>query len=326
MASRFRLGLPTRVEERYDVVIVGAGPAGLTAALYAARYGLKTVVVSKDIGGQMAIAPLVDDYPAVPEVTGTKLAELFSSHARKYGVPIHLDEVVKLYRKGELWCAETISAKRFCGYALILAVGSVKRKLNVPGEDRLAGRGVSYCTTCDGPMFKDKVVAVVGGGNSALVSALYLTNIARKIYLIHRRDTFRAFPIYVESVMKHPKIELVLNSVVVELLGERKLEAVRVRNVKTGEVREIRVEGLFVEIGSDPPTRLFKQVGIETDENGYAKVNPDQSTNVEGVFVAGDAAGGPYKYRFEQIVTAAAEGAKAADAAFKYVLKFKKPS
>jgi thioredoxin reductase (NADPH) len=321
--SRFRLGV-TRVGEMYEAIVVGAGPAGLTAALYLARYNVKTVVVSKDIGGNMAIAPLVDDYPGVPEVPGAKLADMFVNHVKKYGVPIIVgDPVTGVKREGDMWCVETESGRRICAYVVILAIGAEKRKLNVPGEDRFIGKGVSYCATCDGPLFKDKVVAVVGGGNSALTSALYLASIARKVYLIHRRDSFRAFPVYVEKVKSNPKIELVLNSIVTEILGDKKVTGVRVRNVVTGEERVIDVDGVFVEIGSEPPRDFLKSIGLELDEEGYIAVNPDMSTNLPGIFACGDVAGGKYKYRFEQIITAAAEGAIAADAAYKYLLKIK---
>ncbi|OYT40400.1 MAG: thioredoxin reductase [Desulfurococcales archaeon ex4484_58] len=325
MSLSFRLvGLPQTkpVEEKYDIIIVGGGPAGLSAALYAARYQLKSIVITKVLGGLVNEAPLVDDYLGIPEVTGSELIEKFVNHVKKYNVPIIIDEVVDVKRKDDLWCIETRSSRSsICGYAVILAVGSKKRKLDVPGEDRLIGRGVSYCATCDGPLFKDRIVAVVGGGNSALSSALYLASLASKIYLIHRRDQFRAFKMYVEKASKNPKIEFVLNSVVSEIIGEEKVEAIKVKNRVSDEEKTLKVDGVFVEIGSEPPREFFEKIGVETDEQGYAKINPDQSTNLPGIYVAGDAAGGPYKYRFEQIITAAGEGAKAADAAFKYILK-----
>lgn len=314
---------PEAGEEKYDVVVVGGGPAGLTAALYAARYELKTIVVTKLIGGLVTEATIVDDYIGLPEITGQELVNKFVAHVKKYNVPIVVDEVVDLKKQGELWCAETRLNKKYCGYAVILAVGSEKRKLRVPGEDRLTGKGVSYCATCDGPLFKGKTVAVVGGGNSALISALYLAELASKVYLIHRRSEFRAFPIYVERARSSPKIEFVLNSIVTEIIGKEKVEAVRIKNIAVDEEKTIPVDGVFIEIGLEPPTEFFKKIGIEVDENGFANVKPDMSTNLPGVYVAGDAAGGQCKYRFEQIITAAAEGAKAADAAFKYVIKMK---
>ncbi len=319
--SRFRLSAAPQREESYEAIVVGAGPAGLTAALYLARYGVRTVVVSKDIGGQMAVAPLVEDYPGIGPIPGAKLAEMFAKQVQNYDVPIVLDIVEDLKRDGERWCVYTVSGRRICGYVVILAMGSKKRKLGVPGEDRLVGRGVSYCATCDGPLFRGKVVAVVGGGNAALTSALYLADIASRVYLVHRRREFRAFPVYVEKARNNPKIELVLESVVTEIIGESRVEGIRVKNVASGEERVLKVDGVFIEIGSEPPTDFLKKIGIEVDETGHAVVKPDRSTNLPGVYAAGDIAGGPYKYRFAQIVTAAADGAIAADAAFRYLLE-----
>ncbi len=312
---------PVARGKEYDVVVIGGGPAGLTAGLYAARYQLKPIIITKLIGGLVTEATIVDDYPGLPDIPGNKLVDKFVYHVQKYKVPILVDEVVDARRRGKKWCVQTRLYGEFCGYALIIAIGSEKRKLNVPGEERLAGKGVSYCATCDGPLFKGKRIAVVGGGNSALTSALYLASLASKVFLIHRRDEFKAFSIYVERAKETPNIEFVLNSVVKEIMGNSRVEAVRIRNRTTGEEKIIPVDAVFVEIGLVPPREFLEKIGIEVDRKGYAKVGPDQSTNLPGVYVAGDAAGGPCKYRFEQIITAAAEGAKAADAAFKYILQ-----
>lgn len=326
---RLRATLPvTRgLKDRYDVIVVGAGPAGLTAALYTARFGLETLVVSKIIGGAVTEAPLVDDYLGIPDIKGSDLADRFARHVAKYGVNIVVDEVVDLYRDpsdNRLWCIKLRNNPvKVCSYAVILAVGSEKRKLGVPGEAELLGRGVSYCAVCDGPLFKDKVVAVVGGGNSALTSALFLSNICSKVYLIHRRDEFRAFKIYVDAARSNPKIEILTSHVVKEIIGAEKLEKIKLLDLKTNQEREIAVDGLFIEIGLNPPTEFFKKIGLEVDEEGRAVTRIDKSTNLPGVYVAGDAAGGPYKYKLEQIITAAAEGAIAADAAAKYVLNIK---
>jgi len=188
----------------------------------------------------------------------------------------------------------------------------------------LIGRGVSYCAVCDAPFFRDRVVAVVGGGDSALSSALHLTSFARKVYVIHRRNVFKAFPIYVEKVLNNPKIEPILNTVVTKIIGSSKVEAIKIKNVNTGEERIINVDGIFIEIESQPPVELLKKIGLELDENGYIAVKPDMSTNLPGVFAAGDVASGPHKVRFEQIVVAVAEGAIAANSAYHYILKVKK--
>ncbi|MEL9941065.1 MAG: FAD-dependent oxidoreductase [Ignisphaera sp.] len=327
VGTSFRLAFPRKRAGReiYDCVVVGAGPAGLTAAIYLARFGLKTVVVTKDIGGKMAIAPLVDDYPGVPEVPGSRLASLFEAHVRKFGVDIVAGNPMdNLRREGDLWCVETVNGDVFCGYAVIIAIGCEKRKLGVPGEDRLVGKGVSYCAVCDAPFFKDKVVAVVGGGDSALSSAIHLASYAKKVYIIHRRDRFRVFQAYVEKVLNEPKIELLLNTVVVEIIGKDRVEAAKIRNVVSGEERILPIDGVFIEIGSEPPVNILKKIGLELDEKGYIAVKPDMSTNLPGVFAAGDVAGGPCKKRFEQIVVAAAEGALAADSVYHYILSLRK--
>lgn len=324
--GKFRLTTPLQTETRkeYDIVIVGGGPAGLSAALYSARYQLNTIVITEIPGGTITKAPLVDDYLGFPEIPGSELANKFLQHVKKYNVPIIIDKVIDVIRRNNKWYVKTRDNREFYGYAVILAIGSEKKKLGVPGEKELIGKGVSYCATCDGPLFKDKVVAVVGGGNSALSSALYLSSLASKIYLIHRRNGFRAFKTYVEQAKSNPKIEFVLNSVVKEIIGKNNVEAVRIYDKSTGKEKILKINGIFIEIGSVPPREFFEKIGIEVDEKGYAKIRPDQSTNLPGIYVAGDASGGPYKYRFEQIVTAVAEGAKAADAAFKYIMSHKR--
>jgi len=324
-AFRLRLGMPGIKKREYEAIVVGAGPAGLTAALYLARYRVPTLVITKDIGGQMAEAPLVDDYIGIRNITGPELAKRFEEHVRSYGVDIVVgDPVVAISRVNDMWCVKTESEEEYCAFVIILAAGAEKRKLGVPGEDRLIGRGVSYCAVCDGPMFGGKIVAVVGGGNSALTSALYLSTVASKVYLIHRRDSFRAFPFYVDEVKRNPKIEMVLNSVVEEILGESRVEGIKIRNLVTGATTVLKVDGVFVEIGVEPPRKFLESIGLQLDEEGRVVVGIDRSTNLPGIFAAGDVAGGPYKYKFEQIITAAAEGAIAADAAYKYLLKIGK--
>jgi len=307
----------------YDLVIVGGGPAGLAAALYSTRYFLKAIVVTERIGGYLSEIQSIDNYLGIPGIRGAELMEKFVAHVSTYGVPIVVDKVTEVTRNGSLWIVSTEMGRRLRTRAVIIATGSKRKKLGVPGEERLIGRGVSYCAACDGPLFKNKAVAVIGGGNSALSSSIYLASICSKVYLIHRRDSFRAFPIYVEAVKSNPRIELLLNSVVKEIIGEEKVEAVRVINVVNGGESIVKVDGVFVEIGLEPDKEFFKKIGLEVDDSGHAVVKPDMSTNLPGIFVAGDAAGGPYKYRFEQVITAAAEGAIAADAAFKYILKTK---
>ncbi len=307
----------------YDLVIVGGGPAGLAAALYSTRYFLKAIVVTEKIGGYLSEIHLLDNYLGLPSIRGAELLEKFVAHISTYGVPIVVDKVIEVTRDESLWIVSTEGGRRLRTRAVIIATGSKRKKLGAPGEERLIGRGVSYCATCDGPLFKDRVVAVIGGGNSALSSSIYLASICSKVYLVHRRSSFRAFPTYVEAVKANPRIELLLNSIVKEVVGEERVEAIRVINVVDGRESVVKVNGVFVEIGLEPDREFFNKIGLEVDDGGHAVVKPDMSTNLPGIFVAGDAAGGPYKYRFEQVITAVAEGAIAADAAFKYILRTK---
>ncbi len=319
--SRFRLPRKPSPGEVFDVVVVGGGPAGLSAALYSARFSLKVIVISEAVGGTLNEAGIIDDYIGIPEIPGPQLAKRFEEHVARYRVPIVIGRVVNVVKEGGIFRVALQDSTTYLGRVLILAVGSVRRKLGVPGEDRLAGRGVTYCAPCDAPMFKDKDVAVVGGGNAALQGALLVASYASKVYLIHRRDSFRAFPVYVDLVKRNPKVELVLNSVVEEIGGEERVEWVKVRNVATGGEKVIKVSGVVVEIGSEPPKEFFKRLGLELDEYGYVVVGLGQQTNVEGVFAAGDCTGGPHKKKFDQVVTAVAEGAIAAYSAYEYLIQ-----
>lgn len=321
----FRLGMPKKIRETetLDVLVVGAGPAGLSAALYSKRLGLRTACIGEDIGGTLNEAGVVDDYIGIQDILGPELAKRFVEHVRKYEVPIYRDSVVDIVREDKTFKVSTKSGAVFTTKTVILAVGSKRRRLGVPGESEFAGKGVTYCAACDAPLFKEKVVAVVGGGNSALQSALLMTSYASKVYLIHRRDSFRAYDVYVKSVTNHPKIELVLNSVVRGIGGDKSVAWVEVENLVTHEIRKIRVEGVLIEIGSEPPKEFFTKIGLKLDEHGYVVVEPGQKTNIEGVFAAGDCTGGPHKKKFDQVVTAAAEGALAALSAYEYLTKIR---
>ena len=310
-----RLETP-RSEEKseYDVVVVGGGAAGVTAAIYSVRYGFNTLLITETKGGQLIEAGYVENYPGFTSIMGAQLASHFYKHLEYYGVPVELDRVENVERVEDGRLRVTTMRRKYLAKAVILTVGVRKRKLRVPGEEEFAGRGVSYCAACDAPLFKGKVVAVVGGGDSAANAALLISEHASRVYLIHRRDQLRAEPIYVKRLKENPKIELVLNARVKEIRGEK-----TVKKVILDDGRTLDVDGVFVEIGADPPREFFKRLGLETDEEGYVKVNPDQSTNIPGVFAAGDCTTASMK--FKQIATAVGEGAVAAWAAREYILR-----
>ncbi|HWQ16210.1 MAG TPA: FAD-dependent oxidoreductase [Sulfolobales archaeon] len=314
------------LEDRYDVIVVGAGPAGLSAALYAARYRLKTLLIGETIGGQLANAGLVDDYPGFIEVEAPQLIQSFVKHVEKHGVPIERDRVEDVKKDGDFFSVYTRSGRVYRARAVIIAIGLERKKLGVPGEAEFVGRGVSYCTVCDVPFFKGKRIVIVGGGNSGVTGAIHAVGYASKIYLVTRGEKLRAFPIYVEALNKHmDKIEVIFNSTVSEIGGDKEVRYAVIKNLKTGETRKVDVEGVFIEIGNQPPTDFFKKIGLEVDEHGLIDVKPGGYTNIEGIFAAGDCAGGKNKYYFQQVVVSAAEGASAADAAFKWIIQKKYP-
>ncbi|MET1102156.1 MAG: FAD-dependent oxidoreductase [Pyrodictiaceae archaeon] len=317
-----------KLEPEYDVVIVGGGPAAFSAAIYASRFSLKAVIITDRIGGLLTEAGIVDDYLGIPEVHASKLIMLFQRHVRKYGVRIVLDKVTRFYKNNETkyYIVETMRRRRTKTKTVIVAIGTRRRKLGVPGEQEFLGKGVSYCSICDAPLYKDSdAVAVVGGGDAALEGAVMLSDYAKKVYLIHRRSRFRAQPYYVKQVLSRPNIELVLDSIVTEIRGRERVEEIVVKNLKSGVEKTIRVDGVFIEIGFEPHIEWAKLNGLELDEKGYIKVDEWMRTNLPGVFAAGDCTNKWYGFR--QIITAAAMGAVAAYSAYNYILQeFGEPS
>ncbi len=305
--------------EHYDLLIVGAGPAGLSAALYAARLLLKAIVVSMDVGGQLNLTNEVDDYPGLLRISASELVARFRDHAEKlFGVPVYTNITVQnMIREGDEYHITGTRGLDVYSKAVIIAVGTARRKLEVPGEKEFTGKGVSYCSICDAPLYKGKdAAAVVGGGDSAMEGAIILSGYVKKVYLIHRRSEFRAKPFYVEEARSKPNIEFILNSVVKEIKGDKVVRSVVVES-KDGAVREISVDGIFVEIGSEPPKKWFQSLGLETDDLGYIKTDEWMRTNLPGVFAAGDAIS---MWRgFRQIINAAASGAIAAYSAYTYL-------
>lgn len=300
----------------WDVLIIGGGPAGLSAALYAARAMRKTLVLeSKMPGGQIATTSEVEDYPGILETTGPELSLQMMAHAEHFGAEILIgEEVVDADLDDKIKVVRTDTGNVLRAKTVIIATGAAPRTLGVPGEDDLRGRGVSYCAVCDGPFFRDRPVAVVGGGDAAFDEALYLTKYASVVYIVHRRDEFRAQQVLVDRARKNPKIEFILSTVVESVNGNGSLEGVTLRDLKTDETRELELGGLFVYIGNIPNTELFSRY-LNVDESGYIDVDANMATHQPGVYVAGDVRLSPLK----QIVTAGADGSIAALTADKYL-------
>ena len=302
-----------RVETR-DLIIVGGGPAGLTAAIYAGRARLRTLVFEMMMpGGQAAITELIENYPGVGAAGGAQLTMTMADQAREFGAEMAPESVTGLDAGGESLIVKA-SGSDYEARAVIVASGTGYRKLGVPGEEEFAGRGVSYCATCDGPFYKGEDIAVVGGGDSALQEALHLTNFARKIYLIHRRDEFRAVPILVEKVRGHERIECICSNTVTRIGGKDGVESVELESKKTGETRTLPVAGVFLFVGLEPRTDFLGGL-LELDEAGFILTDDAMRTGVRGVLAAGDCRA----KLLRQVATAVGDGATAAFAAQRYI-------
>jgi len=303
------------LDKEWDVIIIGGGPAGYTAALYCGRYRLKTLVITKDIGGTLNEANIVDDYPGLENIKGPEMGKLFKKHAEKYGAKTLLETVVRIEKLPDgNFKVITVVGKEFISKAVIIATGSQRRKLGVPGETL---RGVSYCAECDASFFKDKIVGVVGGGNSALHDAQVIAQYAKEVYIIHRRDEFRADPIQIEEAKNNPKIKFLLNKVVKEIKGTEKVEEIILQDTKTGEISSMKLDGLFVAIGLVPLSEIVKGLNVNMDESGHIVVDQCGKTNVVGLLAAGDVTIQICNLR--QVVTSAAQGAVASFSAFMYI-------
>ncbi len=298
---------PAAEEKVHDVVIIGSGPAGFAAALYASRAHLDTIVITgHELGGQVATTWEVDNYPGFPDgVTGPELVGQMQKHAERFGARLEMDQIAAIDLSKRPFTL-TGDAGTYAAKAVIVATGASPRKLNVPGEKELTGRGVSYCATCDGWFFRDKEIAVIGGGDSALEEALFLTRFAQ-VTIIHRRDDLRAGPTMQKRARENEKIRFVWDSVVEEIVGDTAVRAIRLRNVKTDEASDLTIDGAFIVIGHSPNTQLFAGQ-IEMNQHGYVKTDSRMRTNVKGVWVAGEA-GDPH---FRQVITSAGMGAAAA--------------
>lgn len=296
----------------YDLIIIGAGPAGLAASIYASRYKINHLVIGREPGGQANEAHKVENWPGTPSISGFELLQKMREHAEKLGAKIVTDSVSAIAKEVDTFKVTT-SLSQYQAKNIILALGMEYRKLGIPGEARFKGKGVSYCPTCDAAFFKDKVTAVIGGGNAAGSAALLLAEYVDKVYIIYRGEKLKVDPVYEERILGNKKVEVIYNTNVKEIKGDKAVEKI-VLDKNYQNKNELEVQGVFIEIGSEPEMELTKQLGVETDEQGFIKVNPDQSTNVSGIYAAGDVTTGSNKMR--QILTAAAEGAIAAGSVY----------
>lgn len=300
----------------YDVIIVGSGPAGLAAAIYGQRAGLSSLVLEESYvsGGQVLNTYDVDNYPGLPGISGMELAEKFHEHAKSMGASFLTAAVTAIREEGDRKVVETAKGD-LSARTMILATGAHHRLLGVPGEERLTGMGVSYCATCDGAFFRDKTVAVVGGGDVAVEDAIFLARGCKKVYVIHRRDQLRAAKILQEKLLSLDNVEMKWNCVAEEILGDSQVSGVKVRDVKTGEGSELAVNGVFIAVGILPNTGFLGDF-VQLDEGGYIVAGEDMKTSVPGVFAAGDVR----TKALRQIITAAADGANAITSVEAYLL------
>ncbi|MGB9635054.1 MAG: NAD(P)/FAD-dependent oxidoreductase [Candidatus Micrarchaeia archaeon] len=305
----------------YDVVVIGAGPGGASAAIYAKRNGTKVVVVDSGlIGGQLSLSHEVENYLGIPRMSGQEWSELVKKHLDSIDIPVIIDKVVDIEKTNAGFTLTLASSQKIECYAVVIAIGTEHRHLNVNGENEFFGKGVSYCATCDGYFFRDKTVGVIGGGNTALEYALFLKDIAKKVYLIHRRDEFRAEEVLVKRVMTETGIEKMMNKTVDRFEGNEVLKKIFLKDVRTGEISSIDADGVFIAVGTVPNSIHFKNISVKVDENGFIITNDKQMTNINGIYAAGDVTG---KGR-AQAIGAAAQGMIAGIEASLYVKQLMK--
>ena len=305
----------------YDTIIIGAGPAGLTAGIYCSRSGLSTLIFEKTgIGGQILKADVVDNYPGFPEgISGFELMEKMKSQTERFGAEFAGGEISRLTTSNsKVLTLNTSAGEKYFAKAIIIATGANPKKLGIKGEMELYGKGVSYCATCDGPLFKNKDVIVVGGGDTAVGEAIYLARFVRRLMLLHRRDALRASKILQGRLLSDEKVEVRWDCVATEILGTEKVGAVKIKNVKTNKEEEIPVSGIFIYVGLEPNTGFLKGA-LGLDEQGFVLADERMQTSVKGLFACGDAR----KNHFKQVVTACAEGAVAAHSCWHYIQELK---
>jgi thioredoxin reductase (NADPH) len=302
--------------ENWEIIIIGAGPAGLTAGIYAVRSGLKTLILEeKTAGGKVIDAPVIENYPGFERISGLELAEKMISQCRSLGVALReLEKVESFDLKGEEKLVKTVQGE-YRAKAVILASGTSYSELGIPGEKEFKGRGVSHCGICDGPLFKGKRVLIVGGGNSAVATALYLSELASQVKVAHRREAFRAEEARVKALMGKDNVEVLWNTELKEIKGEKIVEKAVLFNLKKREAQETMVDGVFIQVGETPNSQTAKEAGVKVDENGYIIVDTRQRTNIPGVYAAGDITNHPVK----QVGTAVGQAITAAVEAYGYI-------
>ena len=302
--------------EQWDLIIIGAGPAGLSAGIYASRSGLKTMIVEEKMaGGTTSDAPIVENYPGFAQIGGGELAEKMVLHCKKMGVTIRELETVSSLRLRDDEKVVITHKTEHAAKALIFATGSHYREIGVPGEREFRGKGVSYCAVCDGPFFKGKRVLVVGGGNSAATAILYLSGVVGEVVVVHRKHAFRAEEALVKDISEKKNVRVLWNTEVQEIKGEKVVNNVILLDNKTGETSELAVNAVFVQVGEAPNSKIANEAGVEVDEHGYVKIDMYQKTNLPGVYAAGDVTSHPVK----QVGTAVGQGITAALQAYVYI-------
>ncbi len=310
----------TKEEIIYDAIIIGGGPAGLTAGIYLSRARMNTLLIEKALpGGQAILTEIIENYPGFPQgIAGPELMQKMEEQAARFGLKIEYGEAAEVRIKEDRIKIVRINNQEYKALTIILASGAEASKLGIPGEEELRGRGVSYCATCDAPFFKDQKVVVIGGGDTAIEEALYLTKFVREVTIIHRRDRLRATKILQERVVANKKINFAWDSVVIKILGKEKVESVFIQNKKTGEEKEIFSQGVFVFVGNIPNSKFIKEL-VKLDQRGYILTDDNMMTSQEGIYACGDVR----KKILRQVVTACGEGATAAFTAQKYIEELK---
>ncbi|MCK4918676.1 MAG: FAD-dependent oxidoreductase [Candidatus Pacebacteria bacterium] len=301
---------------KYPLIIIGTGPAGLMASVYASRYKIEHLMIGEFLGGLILGAHKIGNFPSEKEISGIDLITKMKEQAESLGTSMLHNKVVDITKENQEFKITIQNGEEFWAKAVLLANGTENRKLNLPNEDNFLGKGVSYCATCDAAFFHDKTVAVIGGGDSANMASLYLSEVAKKVYQIYRKDELRGELMRIEKIKNNEKIEIIYNTEVTALVGGEKLEKIVLNKDYNGE-SELVVEGMFVEIGTIPQGELAESLSVEVDENKYIKVGADQKTNQEGVWAAGDITTG--SNNFHQVITACSEGAIAAESIFKFL-------